>query len=79
MEFCNKDELVARITSSISHPLPVETMEAMDVRAFAKDRDGGIGAIDGTKSDQPEVLRLVNLYLMSKNESELSYWVALVF
>ena len=76
MEFYTKEERVARMTPSIPHPLPAGATEAMVTRALAKDRDEDIWAIDGTKSGLCEVLGLVRLHRMSKNQSELSYWVA---
>jgi RimJ/RimL family protein N-acetyltransferase len=79
IEFYTKDERVARMTPSIPHPLPAGATEAMVARALAKDRDEDIWAIDGTRSGLSEVLGLVSLYRMSKNQSELSYWVAPAF
>ena len=79
MEFYMKDERVARMTPSIPHPLPTGATEAMVARGLAKDRNEDIWAIDGTKSGLSEVLGLVILHRMSKNQSELSYWVAPAF
>ena len=79
MEFYTKDERVARMTPSIPHPLPAGATEAKVSRALAKDRDEDIWAIDGTRSGLSEVLGLVSLHRMGNNQSELSYWVALVF
>ena len=79
IEFYTKDERVARMTPSIPHPLPAGATEAMVARALAKNRDEDIWAIDGTRSGLSEVLGLVSLNRMSKNQSELSYWVAPAF
>ena len=79
VEFYTKDERVARMTPSIPHPLPPGATEAMVARALGKDRDEDVWAIDGTRSGLSEVLGLVSLHRMSKNQSELGYWVAPAF
>ena len=79
IEFYTKDERVARMTPSIPHPLPKGATEALVARALSKDRVEDVWAIDGTRSGLSEVLGLVSIPRMSKNQSELSYWVAPAF
>ena len=79
VEFYTKDERVARMTPSIPHPLPPGATEAMIVRATTLERDEDIWVIDGMRSGLSEVIGLVSLQRLSKNQSELSYWVAPAF
>ena len=79
VEFYTKDERVARMTPSIPHPLPPGATEAMIARATTLERDEDIWVIDGMRSGLSEVIGLVSLQRLSKNQSELSYWVAPAF
>jgi RimJ/RimL family protein N-acetyltransferase len=73
------DLRVARGTCSIPHPLPPGAAEAMVARATAPDRAEDIWAIDGSHSGLGEVLGLVHLTRMDRQQSEIRYWVAPVF
>ena len=79
VEFYTKDERVARMTPAIPHPMPAGATEAMITRALSPEREQDIWAIDGVKSGLSEVLGLLSLDRLSKNQSELSYWVAPAF
>ena len=70
------DERVARMTPTIPHPLPPGTTEAFIARVTAEDRAEDVWAIDGTKVDGPEVMGLIALQRMDRNQSEIGYWIA---
>ena len=70
------DARVAMFTSSIPHPLPPGTTEALIARANAEDRIEDFWAMDGSKSDRDEVMGVISLTRMDRNQSEVGYWVA---
>lgn len=73
------DERVARMTSSIPHPMPPGSIEAFIARAQADDRDEDIWAMDGSLADGSEVMGLIDLKKLGRNQSEVGYWVAPVY
>ena len=79
VEFYTKDDRVARMTPSISHPLPPSATKAMIIRALHPEREEDIWVIDGMRSGLSEVIGLVSLKVLSKVQSELSCWVAPAF
>ncbi|WP_412105098.1 GNAT family N-acetyltransferase [Sulfitobacter sp. D35] len=70
------DERVARMTTSIPHPLPPGAADAFVARALKPGRDEDVWAIDGTKTDGAEVMGLISLKKMDRDQSEVGYWVA---
>ena len=70
------DKRVARMTTSIPHPVPPGMTEAFITRAMSDDRDEDIWAMDGLKSGGSEVMGLISLTRMDRNQSEVAYWVA---
>lgn len=70
------DERVARMTTSIPHPLPPGATEAFVERAMRDDRDEDVWAIDGTIDGGPELKGLIGLEKLDRNQSEVGYWVA---
>jgi RimJ/RimL family protein N-acetyltransferase len=70
------DERVARMTSSIPHPLPPGTTEAFVNRCIAHERDEDVWVIDGHKSGGAEFMGLISLARMDRDQSEVGYWVA---
>ncbi|MWD29720.1 GNAT family N-acetyltransferase [Aquicoccus sp. SCR17] len=79
IEMHGKDERVARMTRSIPHPLPPGVSEGFIARALDPERTEDVWAIDGTRSDLPEVMGLIALERMDRNQSEIGYWVAPAF
>ncbi len=79
MEYYTSDERVARMTTSIPHPLPPGAAEAFITRVTAPDRDEDVWAIDGTKVDGSELMGLISLQRMDRNQSEVGYWIAPAF
>jgi len=73
------DERVARMTSSIPHPLPPGATQAYVERSMAKDRHEDIWAIDGTRDGGAELKGVIGLKRMDRNQSEVGYWIAPVF
>lgn len=70
------DERVAKNTSSIPHPYPPGMTEAFIKRAMADDRGEDVWAMDGSKSGGAEIMGLIGLTRMDRNQSEVGYWVA---
>ena len=73
------DERVARMTTSIPHPVPPGMTEAFVTRAMSPERDEDVWAIDGLKDGGPELMGLISLMRMDRNQSEVGYWVAPIF
>ncbi len=76
IEFYAGDERVARGTTSIPHPLPPGTTEAFIARALSDERTEDVWAMDGTKTDGPEVMGLISLERMDRGQCEIGFWVA---
>lgn len=79
IEMHGGDSRVAKNTRSIPHPLPPGATEAFIARSMADDRAEDIWAIDGTKQGACEVMGLIGLERMDRNQSEIGYWVAPAF
>ncbi len=79
IELYGGDERVARQTSSIPHPLPPGAAEAFIARAQAEDRTEDVWAMDGTKAGTSELMGVISLERMDRNQSEVGYWVAPAF
>lgn len=79
IEMYASDERVARMTTSIPHPLPPGASEAFVTRAMSEDRTEDVWAMDGTRGGGPEVMGLIGLERMDRNQSEVGYWVAPAF
>jgi RimJ/RimL family protein N-acetyltransferase len=73
------DPRVAMTIPTIPHPLPPGTMEAFINRATAEPRDEDVWVMDGTKSGWSEVMGLISLSRLDRNQSEVGYWVAPAF
>ena len=76
IEMYASDARVARMTTSIPHPVPPGMTEAFVARAMADERDEDVWAMDGLKSGGAEVMGLISLERMDRNQSEVGYWVA---
>lgn len=75
----SSDERVARNTMSVPHPLPPGSTEALIARAAAEDRDTDYWVVDGSKTGGAEVMGLIWLEQMGRNQSNLGGWVAPAF
>lgn len=72
------DERVARGARSIPHPLPPGVADAFVARARHPDRDEHVWVLDGGEKGH-EVLGVISLRRMDRNQSQLGYWVAPAF
>lgn len=79
IELHTSDARVAQMTTTIPHPLPPGSTEAFITRAMAEDRDEEVWAMDGLRSGGAEVMGLISLKKMDRNQSEIGYWVAPVY
>lgn len=70
------DPRVAQMTTSIPHPVPPGVAEAFVTRALSDTREEDVWAMDGTKSGGSEMMGLISLHRMDRNQSEVGYWVA---
>ncbi|MEO0403079.1 MAG: GNAT family N-acetyltransferase [Pseudomonadota bacterium] len=76
IEMYASDVRVARMTTSIPHPVPPGMTEAFVTRTMADERDEDVWAMDGLKTGGAEVMGLISLERMDRNQSEVGYWVA---
>jgi len=79
IELYASDERVARMTTSIPSPLPPGAAEAFVLRALEEERTEDVWAMDATKSGGAELMGLISLERMDRNQSEVGYWVAPVY
>lgn len=73
------DVRVAEGTSSIPHPLPPGAAEAFVARAMMPTAEERIWVMDGLAAGMPEVLGVISLKQMDRDQSEIGYWVAPAF
>lgn len=73
------DERVARMTTSIPHPLPPGAAAAFIERAQAEGRSEDIWAIDCSAAGGAELVGLIGLERIDHDQSEVGYWVAPAF
>ena len=76
IELYGGDARIAQMTTSIPHPLPPGTAEAFITRSMADDREEDVWAMDGTRSGAAELMGLISLKRMDREQSEVGYWVA---
>ena len=76
LELYGSDERVARMTRTIPHPLPPGATELFVSRALSDDRDEDIWVLDGSAGGLTELLGLIALERMDREQSEIGYWVA---
>lgn len=79
IEMYASDPRVAMTTSTIPHPLPPGTIDAFITRAIAEPRDEDVWVMDGLKSGGAEVMGVISLTRLDRNQSEVGYWVAPAF
>ncbi|GFE48322.1 N-acetyltransferase [Roseobacter cerasinus] len=76
IELYGGDKRVARMTTSIPHPVPPGMTEAFVTRAMADERDEHVWAMDGTIAGGSELMGVISLKAMDREQSEVGYWVA---
>lgn len=70
------DERVARMTTSIPHPLPPTAEDVFLERVIAPESDEKVWAIDASAHNEGELLGLISLTHVTPGQSEVGYWVA---
>lgn len=73
------DERVARMTRTIPHPLPPGASEGLIQRSRADGRAEDVWVMDGSSHGQAELMGLIALERMDREQSEIGYWVAPAF
>lgn len=73
------DRRVAEATRSIPHPLPPGATEGFIEAAQRGDREEDVWVMDGTRHGSAEVLGLISLKPLDRNQSQIGYWVAPAF
>ena len=73
------DARVAKSTSSIPHPLPPGAVEDFIRRGQDEKRVEDVWVMDAQKTDGPEVMGLISLTRLDRDQCEIGYWVAPAF
>lgn len=76
IEHYTSDKRVATMTTSIPHPLPPGAAKAFIDRSLSSRRDEDVWVIDGIDAGGAEVMGVISLQRMDRNQSEVGYWVA---
>jgi RimJ/RimL family protein N-acetyltransferase len=72
----SRDRRVAEGTTSIPHPLPPGASEAFIERVLKPGSEEMVWAMDASGHGGAELLGLISLKIMDRNQSEIGYWVA---
>lgn len=70
------DRRVAEMTSNIPHPYPPGAAQAFVARALADANDRAIWALDASEQGSSELLGLLSLTRLDRDQAEIGYWVA---
>ena len=73
------EKRVAEMTSDIPHPLPPGAVDQLIAKAAEPDRVEDLWAIDGSAKGHAEVMGLIGLTAMDRQQDEIGYWVAPAF
>ena len=76
IEFYGNDERIARMTTTIPHPVPPGHVADFVTRCMTEDCAETVWAIDASHAGGAEVMGLISLEKMDRNQSEIGYWVA---
>ena len=79
IELYASDIRVAGPTRSIPHPLPPGATEAFIEGALSAGRSEDVWAIDGTKSGLTELIGVIGMDRIERNQAEVGYWLAPAF
>ena len=79
LEMYGSDERVARMTRSIPYPMPPGATDAYIARSLADERDEDVWVLDGSPKGMAELVGMISLERMDREQSEISYWVAPAF
>jgi len=70
------DKRVAELTTTIPHPYPPGAAEAYITKVMRPDRREYVWAMDATEQGGAELMGLISLLQMDRQQSEIGYWVA---
>lgn len=73
------DMRVANMTRVIPHPLPPEYIANLIERATDPKRTEDFWAVDGSAHGHAEVMGVIKMFKLDRNQSEIRYWVAPAF
>jgi RimJ/RimL family protein N-acetyltransferase len=73
------DRRVAMGTRSIPHPLPPGATEAFVARAMSGQGSEDVWVMDGAAQGSAEVMGVVSLTRLDRDQSQIGYWVAPAF
>lgn len=73
------DRRVAEASRGIPHPLPPGAAEAFVTRAMSETRSEDVWVMDGSAAGLSEVLGVISLKKLDRDQSEIAYWVAPAF
>lgn len=77
IEHYTADLRLARQTVSIPHPLPAGLISGFIERAMAQPRDADVWVMDGGAQEVgDEVMGVITLSRLDRNQAEIGYWVA---
>ncbi|MBW4960913.1 GNAT family N-acetyltransferase [Sulfitobacter sp. CW3] len=79
IELYASDPRVAMSTVAIPHPLPPGVIDAYIKRATSDERVEDVWVMDGLKTGGAEVMGVISLVKMDRDQSEVGYWVAPAF
>lgn len=70
------DRRVAEMTTTIPHPYPPSAAEAFVTRMLADEENRAVWALDASAHGSSELLGLVSLMKLDRDQAEIKYWVA---
>ena len=76
MSYYASDRRVAEMTTSIPHPLPPGVTDSYVARAMKPERTEFAWAMDASDMGGSELLGVITLEQMDRDQSEIGYWVA---
>lgn len=79
LELYSSDKRIARSTTSIPHPLPPGTTEAFIDRVTNPEQNEQVWVLDGSAHDHAELLGVIGLTFIERDQSEIGYWIAPAF
>jgi RimJ/RimL family protein N-acetyltransferase len=76
IELYASDRRLAEMTTSIPHPYPPGAAQAFVARAIANGADRALWALDGSADGSSELLGVISLARLGRDQAEVGYWVA---
>jgi RimJ/RimL family protein N-acetyltransferase len=70
------DRRVAEMTTTIPHPYPPGAAEAFIERTLSGDGSRAVWALDGSGHGSSELLGVLSLARLDRDQAEIGYWVA---